>query len=201
MIYGDGTQTRDFIYIDDLTEAILKAALFSDNVHSPSGSELPPTDSFQHPSSPNSLLQPPHSSPSSPSAYCLQPTAYSSESPHSSPSSCSELPTAYSLQPTSSSPWGEVFQIATSREHTVNEIAEKLKKELASQGMDMRIFHGQPRLGDVKRNYSDTEKARSKLGWQATVDVESGIKKTVEWFMQLNKKESKHEHQIQNHQH
>ncbi len=197
-IYGDGSQTRDFIYIDDLTEAILKAALFSDDAHSSSGSELSPTDSLQHPSSPNSPLLTPNCSLSSPSptAYCLLPTAYFSETPHSSPSSCSELPTAYCLQPTSSSPWGEVFQIATSREHTVNEIAEKLKKELAAQGMDMHIVHGQPRLGDVKRNYSDTGKAKSKLDWQAQVDVESGIKKTVEWFMQMNTKESKQKHQI-----
>ena len=154
-IYGDGSQTRDFIYIDDLIEAIFKAALFQDSLGSPL---------ISHNSS--------FSSSSSPSAYCLQPTAYSSESPHSSPSS----------------PWGEIFQIATSREHTVNEIAEKLKEALAVQGMDMHMVHGEPRLGDVKRNYSDTGKARSKLGWQATVDVDTGIERTVEWFMQKNKK-------------
>ena len=65
-IYGDGSQTRDFIYIDDLTEAILKAAMYQ-----------------KEPGQPGNLL-----------------------------------------------PWGEVFQIATNKEHTVNEVARMLQTML-----------------------------------------------------------------------
>lgn len=152
-IYGDGSQTRDFIYIDDLTEAIFKAALFSVDAPSSPGSELPTAYNLQPTSSLNSSLQSPHSS--------------------------------------LSSPWGEIFQIATSREHTVNEVVEKLKEKLASRGMHMHIVYGQPRLGDVKRNYSDTTKAKQRLGWEAKVDLDTGIKRTVDWFVSKRDDERK----------
>jgi len=107
-IYGDGNQTRDFIYIDDLVDAILKAALFDKG--------------------------------------------------------------------------GEIFQIATSKEHTVNEVAEILKEELGQKGAILRIEHSSPRKGDVRRNFSDTAKARKYLGWQAEVNLREGIRRTVDWF-------------------
>jgi UDP-glucose 4-epimerase len=78
---------------------------------------------------------------------------------------------------------GQTFQIATSREHTVNEVAAMLQKELkARKDIDPRITHGQPRLGDVRRNFSDTTKARRVLGWESSIDLEEGISRVVEWF-------------------
>ena len=129
-IYGDGDQTRDFIYIDDLTDAILRAATFGlqDGLGEFSESEK------QTEISPDSV-------------------------------------------------WGEIFQIATSREHTVNEVAEFLRKELAKHGIDMKIEHGSPRLGDVKRNFSDTSKAKRILNFEAKTNLEEGIERTVEWFL------------------
>jgi len=131
-VYGDGTQTRDFIFIDDLTEAVLKAADFSEVVDV------------------------------------------------SNAGSSSTL--------SSGSPWGEVFQIATSREHTVNEVAEMLRSVLREYGIGMKIAHGDRRLGDVLRNYSDTTKAREVLGWESATELLVGIRKTVDFF--LNKGEA-----------
>jgi UDP-glucose 4-epimerase len=37
-------------------------------------------------------------------------------------------------------------------------------------------------LGDVRRNYSDTSKARKTLGWRPAVDLTEGLRRTVEWF-------------------
>jgi UDP-glucose 4-epimerase len=107
-IYGDGSQTRDFIYIDDLIDAILKAA--------------------------------------------------------------------------DADMGGEVFQIATSKEHTVNEVAGMLRSQLAKAGITMKIEYGKVRLGDVKRNYSDTSKAKKRLGWEARTELPAGLEKTVAWF-------------------
>jgi UDP-glucose 4-epimerase len=108
-IYGDGKQTRDFIYIDDLVDAVVKAAI-SDNA-------------------------------------------------------------------------GEIFQIATSKEHTVNEVAKILKEELRQKGTVVHLKHGSPRKGDLRRNFSNTAKARKFLGWQAKVDLHEGIRRTVDWFL------------------
>jgi len=117
-IYGDGSQTRDFIYIDDLTEAILKAAMYQ-----------------EEPGQPDNLL-----------------------------------------------PWGEVFQIATNKEHTVNEVARMLQTILNEKGINMQITHGQTRLGDVRRNYSDTTKAKQILSWQPRTDLSAGLPQTIHFF-------------------
>ena len=111
-IYGDGTQTRDFIYIDDLIDIMLLAA-------------------------------------GSPDA------------------------------------GGETFQVASSRETTVGEMAELLLNILNDRGVkEVRIINGEVRVGDVKRNYSDTRKAKNLLGWQPATDLTSGLTRTVDYFLE-----------------
>jgi UDP-glucose 4-epimerase len=110
-IYGDGKQSRDFIYIDDLVEAIIKAAIVKEAS-------------------------------------------------------------------------GEVFQIATNKEHTVNEIADILSRLLKNRPVtDLQITYRKPRIGEVRRNFSDTSKACKLLGWKAKVSLDEGIENTVEWFL------------------
>ncbi len=110
-IYGDGTQTRDFIYVEDLIRSVRLAA-------------------------------------------------------------------------TAEGVGGETFQIATNAETTVQELVEKLLPVLAAAGIeDVEVRQAAPRLGDVMRNYSDTSKAGHMLGWQAEVDLEEGLRRTVDWFM------------------
>ncbi len=109
-IYGDGTQTRDFIYIDDLIRAVRLSATV-DGVG------------------------------------------------------------------------GEVFQIATNAETSVQELIDKLLPALAAAGIvDVEVREAAPRLGDVMRNYSDTSKAARMLGWRTEVDLDEGLRRTVEWF-------------------
>ena len=113
-IYGDGTQTRDFIYIDDLINA-LRLAVVTEGIG------------------------------------------------------------------------GEAFQIASNQETTVGEITEKMIGILNQNGInDIDVINGETRLGDVKRNYSDTSKAKNRLGWQPTINQDEGLKKTVEYFVNEN---------------
>ena len=109
-IYGDGSQTRDFIFIDDLIDAVLHASKVS-NIG------------------------------------------------------------------------GEAFQIATNKETTLGEMVNVLKSELLNVGLkNIKIKNTERRLGDVRRNYSDTSKAKELLGWFAKTNLENGIKKTVGYF-------------------
>jgi len=127
-IYGDGSQTRDFIYIDDLIAAIYKAATLGHKT----------------------LVLPSQSS---------------------------------GLSPQSSFIAGEVFQIATHSETTVGELSDLLVNILNTRGVGpVKVIHGAPRQGDVRRNYSDTTKAEKYLNWKAEVDLEQGLKQTVDWF-------------------
>lgn len=79
---------------------------------------------------------------------------------------------------------GEIFQIATNRETTVQEITDKLIGVLGEFGIGgVQVKHGQSRRGDMPRNYSDTTKARQRLGWSAETDLGEGLKRTVAWFV------------------
>lgn len=110
-IYGDGTQTRDFIYVVDLLAAIRAAAV-------------------------------------SPGA------------------------------------GGEVYQIATSHETQVLELLSEIKAVVARAGFpEPKISYTDKRQGDVQRNFSDTSKARTMLGWQATTSLSKGLETTFNWFL------------------
>jgi len=109
VIYGDGSQTRDFVYIGDLVDALVRAAAAERG--------------------------------------------------------------------------GEVFQIASGGETTVNEISEVLATELAKHGVEAKLEYADARAGEVVRNYSDISKARDVLGWQPQHDLATGLAKTVAWFL------------------
>lgn len=79
---------------------------------------------------------------------------------------------------------GEIFQIATNRETTVREITDKLIGVLGEFGIgDVNVKHGSSRRGDMARNYSDTSKARARLGWASQTELAEGLRKTVSWFV------------------
>jgi len=108
-IYGDGSQTRDFIYIDDLINAVIKSS--EANVG------------------------------------------------------------------------GEVFQIAAGKETTINEVCEIISEKLLDKNIDMKINKTETRIGDVLRNFSDTSKANKVLRWSNQENLDSGIEKTVDYFI------------------
>ena len=109
-IYGSGNQTRDFIYIDDLIEAMFIAA------NTPIG--------------------------------------------------------------------GEIFQIASGKELTVNEVAQVITKQIKLlTGKDISFNYEAPLKGDVLRNYSDTSKAKKILNWEAKTFFEDGIANTILYFL------------------
>jgi UDP-glucose 4-epimerase len=110
-IYGDGGQTRDFIFIDDLIDALVLAAL-AEGVA------------------------------------------------------------------------GETFQIASGRETTIDELVACLLRVLHAAGIhNVRLQNSESRAGDVRRNFSDTSKARARLGWQAATTLEDGLQRTVAYFL------------------
>lgn len=110
-IYGDGRQTRDFIFIDDLIDAIFQAAL-TPNVG------------------------------------------------------------------------GEIFQIATSQETTVGELVQKLVPILKDHKVgDIDVQYGESRIGDVRRNFSDTSKALKILAWKPRIELSNGLERTLKWFL------------------
>jgi UDP-glucose 4-epimerase len=81
-------------------------------------------------------------------------------------------------------PGGEVFQIASGRETSVNELIATMRKVVP--GARIETKHEPPRRGEVLRNYSDIGKAHKALGYAPQTDLRTGLKKTWDWF-QTNK--------------
>lgn len=111
-VFGDGGQTRDFVYVEDLVDAIIAAA-------------------------------------------------------------------------TVSGVGGEVFQIATASETTVAELVAMIMSVLAANGITLpEVQFAAARRGDVRRNFSDTTKARTRLSWTARTELGEGLQRTLLWFLQ-----------------
>lgn len=110
-IYGDGNQTRDFLYINDLVQAVMLS--------------------------------------------------------------------------TKTDIGGEIFQIATQKETTVNEIATKIGEIVYKEtGKMVNIVYGQKRTGDVMRNFMDVSKAKKIIGWLPAHDLDSGLNESYKYFME-----------------
>ncbi len=100
-----------------------------------------------------------------------------------------DLIRAIKLSATTSGVGGETFQIATNAETTVRELTDRLLAALAEAGVkDVEVRNAED-LGrrGVSRNFADTSKAKRLLGWQAEMDLDEGLRRTVEWFMETNR--------------
>jgi nucleoside-diphosphate-sugar epimerase len=49
-------------------------------------------------------------------------------------------------------------------------------------GGDLNVEHAAPRPGDVYRHYADITKAKQLFDFRPSIDIESGLSQTVEWF-------------------
>lgn len=78
---------------------------------------------------------------------------------------------------------GEVFQIAAGGETSLRELVEIMIPLFEKYGLGtVPVAYSSPRRGDVMRNYSDTSKAASMLGWHVSTSLVAGLDRTVSWF-------------------
>jgi len=77
---------------------------------------------------------------------------------------------------------GEIINIGNSNEKTILEIADMIKKLSKSQSEIVFKTIGQD---DPKKRCPDIIKAKKLLNWQPKIDLEEGLKKTIEYFKSL----------------
>ncbi len=106
VIYGDGEQSRDFTYVDNVVNANLLAAEASEGI-------------------------------------------------------------------------GQVINVATGRRYSLNETVKILDKIF---GATANAVYEPPRVGDIKHSQADISRARAWLKYQPSVDFETGLRRTVEWY-------------------
>ena len=78
---------------------------------------------------------------------------------------------------------GEIFQIASGVETSVQSLVHALQAELLEYGIDMEVTFEGARVGDARRNYSDISKARTLLDWKPDTSLVMGLRRTVAWFV------------------
>ena len=108
IIYGDGEQTRDFVYIQDVVEANM-LALNNKNVA------------------------------------------------------------------------GEVFNIGTGTNTSINQIAEILKDKMNRK--NLKNVHADPRPTDIRHGYADINKAKKILGYNPKFSIKEGLTELVNWYV------------------
>ena len=74
---------------------------------------------------------------------------------------------------------GQVFNVATSNRTSLNELLATLKKIF---GSNVEPVYREARTGDVRDSQADISKAQQMLGYQPTVGLEDGLRKTVDWY-------------------
>ncbi len=80
---------------------------------------------------------------------------------------------------------GQVFTLGYGIGTTVNQIFDGLKKATA---YPLEANYGPARAGETFRIYLDATHARQELGWEPTVPLEEGLRKTVEYFQETELK-------------
>ena len=83
-----------------------------------------------------------------------------------------------------SSPAGlrEDFNISAAEELTVAEIARIIWEECGEDPAAFELEHLPSFPVDVVRRWPSVEKAKRLLGWEAQIDVRTGIRQTVDWL-------------------
>jgi UDP-glucose 4-epimerase len=74
----------------------------------------------------------------------------------------------------------EVFNVASGTETSLLELAQLL---IDVMGADVKVEHGPERaVNKVPRRLADTTLARERLGFEAEVDIEEGLRRLVDWW-------------------
>jgi UDP-glucose 4-epimerase len=79
----------------------------------------------------------------------------------------------------------EDFNVSASRELTVAEIARVIWEACGRDPEAFALEHLPSFEVDVVRRWPSVEKARRLLGWEAQIDLEDGVRRTVEWLRPL----------------
>src|SRR5256714_2596745 len=72
---------------------------------------------------------------------------------------------------------GRIFNVAASAPVTVNEVAETIGTVL---GKPVEKTFAPPRVGDIRDSWADVAAARQVLGWEPTVGLDEGLRRTVD---------------------
>jgi nucleoside-diphosphate-sugar epimerase len=74
---------------------------------------------------------------------------------------------------------GKVVNVATGTRISLNKLFATMRDAVGSR---LEVKYGPTRHGDVKDSLADIMRARTLLGYEPSVSLEEGLKKTIEWY-------------------
>lgn len=80
---------------------------------------------------------------------------------------------------------GRVFNLGYGLGTSINQIFDQLKE---ITGYAQKPGYGPPKAGETFRIFLDATRAKKELGWQPTVELGEGLRRTVEYFRQVELK-------------
>jgi len=78
-----------------------------------------------------------------------------------------------------------IFNLGYGRGTSINEIFSNLKK---ITGYEVPVVKGPAKVGETQKIYLEATRANQELGWSPTVELEEGLKKTVDFFKTVEAK-------------
>jgi nucleoside-diphosphate-sugar epimerase len=78
-------------------------------------------------------------------------------------------------------PGGRTVNVACGDRFSLNELFAKIQEYA---GTDVQPIYGPERVGDVPHSQADIGLARKLIGYEPQVDFATGLKRTVEWYME-----------------
>lgn len=79
----------------------------------------------------------------------------------------------------SSLPGGEVYNVACGERFTLNSLYDRLRQMI---GSGSEPLYGSPRVGDVRHSQASIELIKSELGYDVSVEFDTGLERTVRWY-------------------
>ena len=76
----------------------------------------------------------------------------------------------------------EDFNVSAGDERTVAELAEVIWRACGRPADAFRLEQGPTFEVDVVRRWPSVQKAKDLLGWEAQIELEDGIRQTVDWL-------------------
>jgi nucleoside-diphosphate-sugar epimerase len=75
---------------------------------------------------------------------------------------------------------GKVINVATGDRITLNQLLTELKELVGKT--NVKVDFREARVGDVRHSLADTTRARELLGYEPTVGLREGLKRTIDWW-------------------
>jgi len=79
---------------------------------------------------------------------------------------------------------GEVVNLGSNKAYSIEELALLIGKIMGYEKIDINISHARLRPLDVDMLQCDYTKANRITGWTPKIDIEEGLKRTLNWYME-----------------